>query len=266
MSTENDVARSLRSWLREDRHEDADRVLDAVFDQVPATPQRRAGWLARRFPPMNNTIRIGIAAAAVVVLTIVGWRFLPGPSVSEPPRFASTAELTGPWRAVPLAIEPGVAAELDQACRRDPDFPPAVALVAIDARGDGRLIAQYAGPNETADCAFGRISLGGTVSAQLSGTGAGMAAPSPGELSIASYTGGTPLPGRPLEPGAWGWVSGRAGQGIARVGIEILGRVDITASLQNGWFIAWWPAAIGDSVTLTGFDASGAELVRQPIP
>jgi hypothetical protein len=86
MSTENDVARSLRSWLRENRHEDADRVLDAVFDQVPATPQRRAGWLARRFPVMNsNIVRFGVAAAVLVVAVIFGINYLAGPNVGEDP-------------------------------------------------------------------------------------------------------------------------------------------------------------------------------------
>ena len=75
MSTDNDVARSLGSWLREDRHEDADRVLDVVFDQIPATPQRRAGWLARRFPPMNNAVKIVIAAAVVVLAAIIGFTY-----------------------------------------------------------------------------------------------------------------------------------------------------------------------------------------------
>jgi hypothetical protein len=87
MSTDNDVARSLGSWLKENRHEDADRVLDVVFDQLPATPQRRAGWLARRFPIMNsNALRFVAAAAAVIVLAIIGIRFLPGVgSVGGPP-------------------------------------------------------------------------------------------------------------------------------------------------------------------------------------
>jgi hypothetical protein len=84
MSTENDVARSLRSWLRESRHEDADRVLDAVFDQVPATPQRSASWLARRFPIMSNTMRIAIAAAVVVVVAFIGYQVISGPSVGDP--------------------------------------------------------------------------------------------------------------------------------------------------------------------------------------
>jgi hypothetical protein len=96
VSTENDVARSLRSWLRESRYEDADRVLDAVFDQVPATPQRSASWLARRFPDMNsNTIRIGVAAAVVVVVAFIGYQLL-APSVGDqsPSPSASVAPST----------------------------------------------------------------------------------------------------------------------------------------------------------------------------
>lgn len=105
MSTENDVARSLRSWLLENRHEDADRVLDAVFDQVPATPQRRAGWLARRFPIMNsNVFRIGIAAAVVVLAIIVAAKVLPGSNTGSPNATPSTIQT--PTVAPTASIQP----------------------------------------------------------------------------------------------------------------------------------------------------------------
>lgn len=84
MSTDNDVARSLGSWLREDRHEDADRVLDAVFDQIPATPQRRAGWLARRIPIMNSYVRLGAAAAAIILVAVLALKVIPGLGVGGP--------------------------------------------------------------------------------------------------------------------------------------------------------------------------------------
>ena len=54
-----------------------DRVLDNVLDQLPATPQRRAWWPARRFGDMNTITRFALAAAAVVV-AVVGVNFLPG--------------------------------------------------------------------------------------------------------------------------------------------------------------------------------------------
>jgi hypothetical protein len=96
MSTENDVARSLRSWLREERHEDAGRVLDVVFDLVPTAPQRSPSWLARRFPPMNTATRLGLAAAAVIVLALVGIKVLPGSSLFGGPPAATCAPTLEP--------------------------------------------------------------------------------------------------------------------------------------------------------------------------
>jgi hypothetical protein len=84
MSTDRDVTRIVRSWLDEGVTALPDRVLDAVLDQIPATPQHRASWLVRRFPPMNNNIvRVGIAAAAVVIAAILVIRFLPGGNIGQ---------------------------------------------------------------------------------------------------------------------------------------------------------------------------------------
>ena len=108
MSTENDVARSLRSWLRESRHEDANRVLDAVFDQVPATPQRRAGWLARRFPPMNsNLVRVALVAAAAVAIAVVGFQYLGGPNTGGP----GASETPQPTATATASAEPSAPAD-----------------------------------------------------------------------------------------------------------------------------------------------------------
>ena len=85
MSTERDVNRVVTSWLEDGVTVLPDRVLDAVIAQLPATPQRRAGWLARRFPIMNSTVfRVGVAAAAVIVIAFVGYQLLPGRSVGGP--------------------------------------------------------------------------------------------------------------------------------------------------------------------------------------
>ena len=99
MSTDRDVTRIVRSWMDEGVTQLPDRVLDAVFDQVPATPQRSASWLARRFPIMNsNFVRFALAAAAVVVIAVVGFQYLggpntggPGPSETPQPTATSTA-------------------------------------------------------------------------------------------------------------------------------------------------------------------------------
>ncbi len=68
-TSDRDVNRAIRSWLREDRHEDVSRVAGAVLDQVDTTPQRRSTWWpARRTPTMNKFLAIGLGAAAVVVV------------------------------------------------------------------------------------------------------------------------------------------------------------------------------------------------------
>ncbi len=77
MSTERDATRIVRSWLRTDEHESADRVLDNVFALLDATPQRRAWWPARRIADVNLYAKVAIAAAAVVVLAVVGFNLMP---------------------------------------------------------------------------------------------------------------------------------------------------------------------------------------------
>ena len=117
MNTDPEVSRSLRSWLRENRHEDANRVLDAVFDQVPATPQRRASGPAWRFFDMNNnTLRFGIAAVVVALAIVVAVNLLPGSNVGTPtatpsPMPTLTVAPSSTIRLMPAdqrgALEPG---------------------------------------------------------------------------------------------------------------------------------------------------------------
>ncbi len=78
MSTDRDTTRIVRSWLDEGTTAIPDRVLDAVLDQVPTTPQRRPLWPAWRIREMNNPLKLAIAAVAVVVVAIVAITLLPG--------------------------------------------------------------------------------------------------------------------------------------------------------------------------------------------
>jgi hypothetical protein len=72
-TSDRDINRAIRSWLREDRHEDVSRVAGAVLDQVETIPQRHATWWpARRTELMNKIVGLGLAAAAVVVAVFVG--------------------------------------------------------------------------------------------------------------------------------------------------------------------------------------------------
>jgi hypothetical protein len=75
MSTERETARVVRSWLRTEEHESADRVLDAVLDRLDTTPQRRStlAWAAWRVLPMSYPLRWGAAAVAAVAILIGAW-------------------------------------------------------------------------------------------------------------------------------------------------------------------------------------------------
>ena len=79
MTTDRDPrTRIVLSWLREDMHENAERLLLRALDEVDATPQRRSWWPARRSSDMNNLAKILVAAAAVVAVAVVGINVLPG--------------------------------------------------------------------------------------------------------------------------------------------------------------------------------------------
>jgi hypothetical protein len=77
MSNERDTTRVVRSWLRTDEHESADRVLESVLARLDTTPQRRSWWPPRRFAPMNRVFLTASAAAAVLVVVILGYNLLP---------------------------------------------------------------------------------------------------------------------------------------------------------------------------------------------
>lgn len=111
MSADRDMTRIVRSWLRTDEHESADRILDNVLAQLDATPQRRSWWPAWRIADMNNIAKLAIAAAAVVVVAVVGLNLLPSPGVggpsTTPSPSSSPAATTSPAPDSLSEIEPG---------------------------------------------------------------------------------------------------------------------------------------------------------------
>ena len=86
MTTERDPGtRIVLSWLREDAHESAERVLLRALDEVNTTQQRRSWWPTWRFAQMNSYAKLAMAAAAVLVVAVVGYNLLPGrPGVGGP--------------------------------------------------------------------------------------------------------------------------------------------------------------------------------------
>jgi hypothetical protein len=71
MTPDRETLRIIGSWMEDGRTRLPDHVLDAVLDQLPATPQRRPWWSVRRITHVNGLAKYAIAAAAVVVVAIV---------------------------------------------------------------------------------------------------------------------------------------------------------------------------------------------------
>ena len=72
MTADFDATRIVRSWLRTDEHESADRLLANALAIVATTPQRRSWWPARRIAQMNTVAKYAVGIAAVLVVTIGG--------------------------------------------------------------------------------------------------------------------------------------------------------------------------------------------------
>ncbi len=98
MDSERDLTAIVRSWLRTDAHESADRVLDDVFAMLDTNTQRVSAWPVRRIAELSNATRLAIGAAAAVVVAVVGINLLPSSGGVGGPG-ASTSTSPSPTRA-----------------------------------------------------------------------------------------------------------------------------------------------------------------------
>jgi hypothetical protein len=85
MRTDDDLERAVRLWVAQGSDQLPEPALDAALDRIETTKQRHAGWLARRFNVVNgNALKFGLAVAAIVVVAILGLRYLPGAVGGQP--------------------------------------------------------------------------------------------------------------------------------------------------------------------------------------
>ena len=120
MNSRREIERVLETWFVDGPTVMPDRVFDAVFDRVERTPQRRLARLHMRLTEMTPRIRLIAAAAAAVLVAVVGYSLIgrgpepnigATPSPSSGPTFDPTvpAALRGRWNGGTRAM-PGIPA------------------------------------------------------------------------------------------------------------------------------------------------------------
>ncbi len=105
MTARRDLDRLVRSYLEDGPTELPDRSFDAVRDHIDHTRQRVVigPW---RFRQMTNFVRIGMAAAAVVVLAVLGVKLLPEQGTSGAPPQASISPTATPTESAAASAMP----------------------------------------------------------------------------------------------------------------------------------------------------------------
>jgi hypothetical protein len=132
MNERSDIDRVLRRWMEDGPSAMPDRVVDVVADRISVQPQRRS-WPRLRRSPMSPFAKVLAAAAAVVIVAVVGWNLLPGRS----------GGIGGPSPSPTVAPSPTLAPS--------PTPVPSAAAIACDGGIPGCAGSLTAGRNATAN-------------------------------------------------------------------------------------------------------------------
>jgi len=191
----------------------------------------------------------GIAAAAAAI-------FVVSSVLSAPGAYAS-------WTATPSPLASSETQSLGTACAdrvraRFPDASPHLQPVVAERRGDFKtaLIADLA---QVAVCAdwIGPISGNTQRGSTLEGLTTAAALPPGQVVSLVA------VPGQLGGPDALRMAYGLVASTVARVVVQTTDGHTVTASVDHGYFLAWWPTG-SEIRTITAHDAAGRTLARVP--
>lgn len=232
----------LRAQLVEHarRHPEADPRPYA--GSSPRAPRRTLRW--------TRLVPVGVAAAGAAVAVAL--------NVAAPaPAYAS-------WTASPTAMDPDQMRTEGAACVADvrSAFPSAradLAPVVGERRGDFRTSMVAAG-DQVSVCAEwlgerseDHVQTGNT----LDGLVTDAVLPKDAEVALLAVPGQTSGTGAARV--AFGLVSPR----VKRLVVTTVTGTEVTATVANGYFLAWWPSG-AEVATLTSYDAAGRATTTTP--
>ena len=97
----SDGERALRSWFHDGPTAMPDRVIDVVADRIGHEPQR-SRWRLQGRPDMTMPLKVAASLAAVLVVAVVAWQFLPADGGPGEPTAVPSPTATSPT-ATPTA-------------------------------------------------------------------------------------------------------------------------------------------------------------------
>ncbi len=178
-------------------------------------------------------------------------------------------DLSEPWQAKPFAIDQSLVVDAERTCR-DVNVGIAVPgsqLVVVDARGGNRLMLLFVEPTANAQCFLKRDPAGRFISDGGAGEGRSDAWPTIGPNEV-TFNGVGSADSPPDANGAITATShliGQAGEAVASAEVVLPSGITFLASLNRGWFAAWWPGLDSDAaVIVRGYDANGRLVDSSP--
>jgi hypothetical protein len=107
MNERSDIDRVLRHWFEDGPTTMPDRVVDVVAHRISVRPQRRSWRLLGRFS-MSPLFKYGAAAAAVLIVAVVGYNLLPKQTGVGTPTTQPTAAPSPAATVVPTPTAVGI--------------------------------------------------------------------------------------------------------------------------------------------------------------
>ena len=119
-----------------------DATREAVRREIPSVHQRPAWWPGGRFPSMNSTAKLALAAAAVILVAFFGFNLFRGANIGAPELNVATPSPTVEASPTPLA-RLGGQAPLDPGryvASTEPTFDVTVAVPSGWSASDGWVV------------------------------------------------------------------------------------------------------------------------------
>ncbi len=229
-----------------------DRLLDALldrFDTLTFQPPAVMAPSPRRARTRRYAIPLaGLAAAATAAsLTLIE---VGGSTPATPVKSSTAAYALASWTARPTSADPAQISAAEALC--SPRFDQAAATQPAAGEKQGPL--QYGGPwSPVLVDTRGDLTL--TLYSNGTDTMACLASPSVISLSPVDTTGEPPVTAntasldkvttRTPAGDLYTVAVGRTGSSVTAIGLLLVDGSDVTATVGNGHFIAWWPEGSG---------------------